>query len=291
MKNKKRDKLILQGRGVLLYIDHMNDGDAHKCYDDITNHTYYSVDDIENYSKKHKGDYLTVIDNNYPRQLFMLLKNPPIVIHYSGDIKLLDINYPKYLVVGRNTTNIPAENIMRIDFKKLRIHIGNKLTLWITSNSLRPLITIAHTISSFSIITECLTVDKAKDSNNPAMQFLKICEKSDKPLFTCYYKNSLNSTLIKNNVCHLYDDFWDFSTSYKELKITEKDLEEYEEEDKSEYEKPSKKEEMDFINKLMDAISEGRVEIKGYKISADDIKNIFKDNSEESEEESPEIVI
>lgn len=78
----------MEGREILLYISLMFNGDWDKIYNFIKTKQPLNIEDAKSVVKNFKGDYVTLIDNNYPSSLKNSRK-PPFVLFYKGNYNLL----------------------------------------------------------------------------------------------------------------------------------------------------------------------------------------------------------
>ena len=86
-------------REILLYLSLKFLGDWDKIYECISNKEEIDLKEAEKLVKKYNGNYITILDENYPIGLKESTK-PPFVIYYKGDISLLDKKHLKLAVVG-----------------------------------------------------------------------------------------------------------------------------------------------------------------------------------------------
>ena len=91
---------MLQGRTLLIYLSIINEGNWDKIYQDICDkRSDFSEEDVEKEIAKHKCNFLTLLDEEYPDCLKNVWK-PPFVLFYYGDISLLNDYMKNIAVVG-----------------------------------------------------------------------------------------------------------------------------------------------------------------------------------------------
>ncbi len=88
-------------REILLYLSLKYSGNWDEIYNNIkTNQNEYDPEEVENYTKKYNGNFITILDEGiYPESLKNMTK-PPFVLYYIGDISLISDKRNKIAVVG-----------------------------------------------------------------------------------------------------------------------------------------------------------------------------------------------
>ena len=85
-------------RKILLYFSLKYQGDYHQIYQAIQKKEKVSLEELNDIEKEIKCSYITIIDSQYPEN-FKQIPNPPWVLYYYGDIKILN-HYPKLALIG-----------------------------------------------------------------------------------------------------------------------------------------------------------------------------------------------
>lgn len=87
-------------REILLYLSLTNDGDWDKIYEFISHKEKLPPEEeILKSIKSFKGNYITILDNEYPLKLKQICK-PPFLLYYKGDISLISKYEDILSVVG-----------------------------------------------------------------------------------------------------------------------------------------------------------------------------------------------
>lgn len=86
-------------RKVILYFALKYNGDYKSIYEAIKNKEEIDQKELDGIEKKIKCKYVTILDKEYPNRL-KIIGNPPIILFYYGDIKLL--NYSKIIAIIGN---------------------------------------------------------------------------------------------------------------------------------------------------------------------------------------------
>ena len=91
----------MKAKEILGYLSYLYNGDWERMYKTITNREKVSKDEIANFNETYKGQFICIMDEEYPESL-KRTSRPPFVLFYKGDLSLLnDENYKKTLsVVG-----------------------------------------------------------------------------------------------------------------------------------------------------------------------------------------------
>ena len=85
MENQKNPEF---SKNALLYLDHINYGDYDKMMQTVISKTMLTPEAVERYASKNKHSFITIFDYEYPHTLQMM-KKPPFVIFYKGDLNVL----------------------------------------------------------------------------------------------------------------------------------------------------------------------------------------------------------
>ena len=78
----------MEMRDILLYLTLKHQGNWEKIYNDIASKTFYNDKDINETVENFKGNFITIVDKEYPTKLKNTWK-PPFVLFYEGDINLI----------------------------------------------------------------------------------------------------------------------------------------------------------------------------------------------------------
>ncbi|MGI6644504.1 MAG: DNA-processing protein DprA [Bacilli bacterium] len=89
----------MKGREILLYFSQKYAGDFDKIYHAIETKERVTQEQIEEVTKNFKGNYFTIIDDDYP-DVFKTIYRPPLVVYYHGDINLLSDLSKAIAVIG-----------------------------------------------------------------------------------------------------------------------------------------------------------------------------------------------
>lgn len=89
----------MEQREYLLYWSIKCRGDWNDIYQKISEKTEIDFKDAEKCIKEFKGNYITLLDDDYPESLKNMTK-PPFVLYYIGDISLISDSHNKLAVVG-----------------------------------------------------------------------------------------------------------------------------------------------------------------------------------------------
>lgn len=102
-------------RELLLYLSLKFNGDWENIFDFIKKKCRVDKNEFENYVSGFSGNYITLLDDEYPECL-KVGRKPPFVLFYKGDINLL--SSPRHLMLGvigaRNNTDYGFRNCKRI---------------------------------------------------------------------------------------------------------------------------------------------------------------------------------
>ena len=90
---------MFKAREVLLYFALKYEGDYEKIIESIRNKVKIEEDDYLKQVTTFEGEYLTIVDENYPER-FKKIYRPPLVVFYRGEIALLDELDATISVVG-----------------------------------------------------------------------------------------------------------------------------------------------------------------------------------------------
>ncbi|MCB9499162.1 MAG: DNA-protecting protein DprA [Erysipelotrichaceae bacterium] len=105
----------MQARELLLFLSHKYEGDWDKIYYAIRTKEKVQSDEVVDFAKSFKGNYITLTDENYPHFIKETTR-PPFVLYYKGDIEILRGDQSKFLTVigSRECTNYGRETISQI---------------------------------------------------------------------------------------------------------------------------------------------------------------------------------
>lgn len=102
-------------RELLLYLTLKLNGDWDNILDFIKKKCRVDKNELENYVNGFSGNYITLLDPEYPECL-KTSRKPPFVLFYKGDINLL--SSPRHLMLGvigaRNNTDYGLKNCRKI---------------------------------------------------------------------------------------------------------------------------------------------------------------------------------
>lgn len=293
MENQKNPEF---SKNALLYLDHINYGDYDKMMQTVISKTKISPEAVERYAAKNKQSFITIFDDEYPH-ILQMMKKPPFVIFYKGDLNVLTENL--YFLIGNNTINIPKEQIMKLSFKTGKINIGGRLTLWITSNNRDINVAICHALSAYTVMgSKILFKDSTSDKFNECTTILSVCKNSEKFIYAIPTElPSLNNLAIKTGFGKLIDRFEDLEQYYGDEKSFGADVKDDDEDnDNSSFDDNETEESpIDFsslpegLKDLIDAVKNNKIEISGFKITGDDLEKIL--GKKKKKDEKPEEII
>ena len=89
----------MEQREILLYLSLKFQGNWDKIYEVISGKEEIDLEEAENYIKRFNGNYITILDEDFPLCLKEVTK-PPFVLYYKGDISLLKEGLNRLAVVG-----------------------------------------------------------------------------------------------------------------------------------------------------------------------------------------------
>lgn len=89
----------MRGREILFYLSQKYNGDFEKIFDAIEAKEKVDNDLYKEYKDKFIGNYITILDDNYPES-FKQMYRPPLLLYYYGDISLLDDLSKSIAVIG-----------------------------------------------------------------------------------------------------------------------------------------------------------------------------------------------
>lgn len=96
----------MAAKHILGYLSYLYNGDWDKIYKTITDREKVSKDEINNFAENYKGDYICIMDKEFPECSKSYTSRPPFVIYYKGDISLLnDENHKTTLGVVGDTSS------------------------------------------------------------------------------------------------------------------------------------------------------------------------------------------
>ena len=293
MENQKNPEF---SKNALLYLDHINYGDYDKMMQTVISKTKISPEAVERYAAKNKQSFITIFDDEYPH-ILQMMKKPPFVIFYKGDLNVLTENL--YFLIGNNTINIPKEQIMKLSFKTGKINIGGRLTLWITSNNRDINVAICHALSAYTVMgSKILFKDSTSDKFNECTTILSVCKNSEKFIYAIPTElPSLNNLAIKTGFGKLIDRFEDLEQYYGDEKSFGADVKDDDEDnDNSSFDdNETEVSPIDFgslpegLKDLIDAVKNNKIEISGFKITGDDLEKIL--GKKKKKDEKPEEII
>lgn len=115
---------MIKAREFLIYYAYIHKGNWDAIYDEICGKTRPKDEDILNTIKGIKANCLTIVDDEYPKQLKDICK-PPFVLFYYGDISLLTNVKNNLGVVGSRKPTYDIRTPTRIIIKE----VSEKLTI------------------------------------------------------------------------------------------------------------------------------------------------------------------
>ena len=116
-------------REVILYLALKHNGDWQEIYQELFNHSIeYSKEVVDEKISKFKGNYITIVDSDYPEGLKQIYK-PPFVLFYEGDIKLLNDINNNLCVRG---TRQPSEEGKEMAEELLTNQLGKNLVIGVS---------------------------------------------------------------------------------------------------------------------------------------------------------------
>lgn len=116
----------MKARELLAYLSFLFEGDWDRIYNAVKTKYKVEQEDVDKFVKENKNDYITIIDDDYPKSLKSIGK-PPFVLFYKGDISLIkDENFNNCLsVVGSRDCTKYGKNSV----KELIEGINENLTI------------------------------------------------------------------------------------------------------------------------------------------------------------------
>lgn len=138
---------MLKNEELLLALVVKNKGDWNKTYNDLTKKDFPDEEYVEKVAKEYQGQYITILDNEYPEQLKQGLK-PPFVLFYEGNIKALkDKNYTRLALsdskhVSATDIQIAKEILSNVPDTTLILGGEGQLTDDIVKNTDNPIIIV-----------------------------------------------------------------------------------------------------------------------------------------------------
>jgi len=131
---------MLTGSQVILGLCLKHNNDWNAVYSELQSRQHHTNDEeLERYVRNFHGNYITMLDADYPNRLKQKFK-PPFVLYYEGDINLLkhvdDNDGKNHLVFlhGPNTFNIPTDRLCFITADN-KVDICGGLRVWFNKQS------------------------------------------------------------------------------------------------------------------------------------------------------------
>ena len=112
---------MLTADEILLYLSLKYEGDWDKIYEAIKQKKDFSEQEFLSLKSKHKSNYITILNDNYPTALKDCFK-PPFVLFYYGDINLLKAKKKITIVGSRNCSQYGELCVLNIT--KELVHNG-----------------------------------------------------------------------------------------------------------------------------------------------------------------------
>lgn len=100
-------------------------------YEDIKEKVQISSTEVNELTSKIDCSYITILDENYPKELKKNFR-PPFVIYYEGDLSLLNNDNLIY-VYGSNKFDIDKKDLIIQDSESKKIVIGGGLKMWLSN--------------------------------------------------------------------------------------------------------------------------------------------------------------
>lgn len=107
-------------RSLLLYLSLKYQGDWEKIYHSIATKEDVDYNEVENTAKAFKGNFITIIDKEYPTVLQRTFR-PPFVLFYQGNIDLLNSENIIGVLCGRE--------VRREDYHNAELILNNDLNV------------------------------------------------------------------------------------------------------------------------------------------------------------------
>lgn len=149
---------MAEARGTLLYLALKYQGNWDSIYNAII--TKEDIDDeaLENTVNAFKGNFITIVDQEYPTKLRQTFK-PPFVIFYQGDINLISNENIVSVSCGRNVSREDyrnAEQLLKNDYD-LTYLVGstkNDMDKYVASFSKPTIAVIGHSLMAVQPLNE-----------------------------------------------------------------------------------------------------------------------------------------
>lgn len=110
----------MEMRDILAYFSIKNEGVEQKILIDLDNKVKVNQSDIDKMKETLKYPYITIIDKNYPEML-KRIKEPPIVLFYKGDLKLL--NYDSEIIAKESAEGVRMIHAFDTNFTNTGIEL------------------------------------------------------------------------------------------------------------------------------------------------------------------------
>lgn len=105
----------MNARHLILYLAVKFNGNWENILNFIKNKEPVDVDEVEKLANDFKGEYITLVDEEYPKNL-QASRRPPFILFYKGDISILSLREKNFLsVIGsRNCSDYAKNTISKI---------------------------------------------------------------------------------------------------------------------------------------------------------------------------------
>lgn len=154
----------MNSREIMLYLSLKFNGEWSKIIASLQKHEYYEEEDVKNTIGQFKGNYLTILDDEYPDYLKQI-QHPPFVLFYEGNLKLLaDKNYTKLAISNSHSDDgKPQEYLNEFIDDKIVYVVGGTTSAdeYIAMNSKTPSIIITgYPLGYFSFQVKDIVLHK-----------------------------------------------------------------------------------------------------------------------------------
>ena len=110
----------MEMRDILAYFSMKNEGVERQILIDLDNKVKVNQNDIDKMKETLKYPYITIIDKNYP-EILKHIKEPPIVLFYKGDLKLL--NYDSEIIAKESAEGVRMIHAFDTNFTNTGIEL------------------------------------------------------------------------------------------------------------------------------------------------------------------------
>ena len=102
----------MTNREILLALAIKHKGDWNKIYTSLQKKDYDFTQEEENLAQNYAGNYITILDSEYPDYLKQGFK-PPFVLFYKGDISLIDKHHTRVCISTSNRSDEHALSFLK----------------------------------------------------------------------------------------------------------------------------------------------------------------------------------